>query len=56
VKKTAFKTAANRHGFIEATVAPVGDKHECRFGWGDILTLIALIVGILALARVVLTH
>jgi hypothetical protein len=56
VKKTVFKTSASKNGFIQGTLAPVNDKHEGRFGWGDIVTLIALTIGLLALARVILTH
>ena len=54
--KKAVKTGPARNGFIQRTLAPVNDKAEGRFGWGDIVTLIALIVGLLALARVVLAH
>jgi len=56
VKKAVFKTGPAKNGFIQGTLAPVNDKQEEKFGWGDIVTLIALIVGVLALARVVLTH
>jgi hypothetical protein len=56
VKKAAFKTSPSKNGFIQGTLAPVNDKREGRFGWGDIVTLIALTIGLLALARVILTH
>jgi hypothetical protein len=56
VKKPIFKAGSSKNGFIQGTLAPVNNKHEGRFGWGDIVTLIALTIGLLALARVVLTH
>jgi hypothetical protein len=56
VKKAVFKTGPAKNGFIQGTLAPVNDKHEARFGWGDVVMLIALIVGLLALARWILTH
>jgi hypothetical protein len=56
VKKASFKTSPSKNGFIQGTLAPVNDKQEGRFGWGDIVTLIALTIGLLALARVILTH
>jgi hypothetical protein len=56
VKKAVFKTGPSKNGFIQGTLAPVNHKQEARFGWGDVVTLIALIVGVLALARVILTH
>jgi hypothetical protein len=56
VKKAVFKASPSKNGFIQGTLAPVNDKREGRFGWGDIVTLIALTVGLLALARVILTH
>jgi len=56
VKKASFKSGPSKNGFIQGTLAPVNDKQEGRFGWADIVTLIALTVGLLALARVVLTH
>jgi len=56
VKKAVIKPGPAKNGFIQATLAPVNDKEEGRFGWGDVVTLMALIAGVLALARVVLTH
>jgi hypothetical protein len=56
VKKAIFKAGATKNGFIQGTLAPVNDKREGRFGWGDVVTLIALTLGLLALARVILTH
>jgi hypothetical protein len=56
VKKAVFKGVPSKNGFIQTTLAPVNDKNEGRFGWGDVATLIALIIGLFALARVLLKH
>jgi hypothetical protein len=56
VKKAVFKATPGKPGFIRAMIAPCNEKQEPRFGWGDIITLMALIIGILALARIVLAH
>jgi hypothetical protein len=56
VKKAAFRISAGQRGFIQATLAPVQDRREIKFGWGDVLTLAALVIGGLALARLVLAH
>jgi len=56
VKKASFKAEPARNGFIRTTISPVHDDHEARFGWCDILMLVALIVGVVAVARVLLAH
>jgi hypothetical protein len=56
VKKAAFRIAAGHRGFIQTTLAPVQDRTETKFGLGDVLTLAALVIGGLALARLVLAH
>jgi hypothetical protein len=56
VKKAGSKGAPSKNGFIQATLAPVNDKNEGRFGWGDVVTIIALITGLFALARLLLKH
>jgi len=55
VKKAAFKSPG-KSGFIRAILTPCNGKQDARFGWGDILTLMALVIGILALARIILAH
>ena len=56
MKKAAFKVAPGKSGFIRAILSPCNEKRDVRFGWGDVVTLMALVIGILALARIVLAH
>ena len=55
VKKAAFRVTQGKSGFIRAFLTPCNEK-PARFGWGDVVTLVALVVGILALARIILAH
>jgi len=56
VKKAVFRLTTGAKGFIHTTLAPVQDRVEPKFGWSELVTLMALVVGGLALARVVLAH
>ena len=56
VKRAVFKAHPGKNSFIRATLAPVNDRSENRLSWSDILTLVALVIGGLALARVLLAH
>jgi hypothetical protein len=55
VKRAVFKVQP-KNGFIRSTLCPVNDRRELRLTWGDLLTLAALVIGGLALARVLLAH
>jgi len=56
VKRAVLKVQPTKNGFIRATLCPVNDRRELKLTWGDLLTLAALVVGGLALARVLLAH
>ena len=56
VKKVVFRAEAGKSAFVRGTLTPVSSKQEVRFGWWDMVTLAALIVGGLALARVLMAH
>src|SRR5207237_4302917 len=56
VKKVVFRAQPGRDGFIRSTLTPLQQKQQTRFGWWDMVTLAALIVGALALARVLMAH
>jgi len=56
VKKAAFRVTQGKSGFIRTILTPCNEKRDARFGWGDVVTLTALVVGIIALARIVLAH
>jgi hypothetical protein len=55
VKKAVFRAHPGKNGFIRTSLS-TAHKHEPRFGWWDMVTLAALIVGGLALARVLMAH
>jgi hypothetical protein len=56
VKKAVTKSGRNKAGFIRTTLAPVNDDHETRFGLVDVLLIVALIGGTVAMARWLLAH
>ena len=56
VKRAVFKVQPGKNGFIRTTLCPVNDRRELKLTWGDVLTLAALVIGGLALARVLLAH
>jgi len=56
VKKAVFRAETGKNGFIRTTLTPSHCKNDPTFGWWDMLTLIALIGGGLALARVLMAH
>jgi hypothetical protein len=56
VKKVVFRAEPGKTGFVRGTLPPLSHKHECTFGWWDMVTLAALIAGSLALARVLMAH
>ncbi len=51
-----FKTDTSRSGFIRSTLAPIDSKKEARFGLLDIVLLVGLVLGVLALMRLLLAH
>jgi len=55
VKKAVFRAESGKGGFIRTMLAPVNDKREPRFSWFDLAMLLALIIGAVFLARLVLT-
>ncbi len=56
MKRAVYKVQPSKNGFIRSTLCPVNDRRELRLTWGDLLTLAALVIGGLALARVLLAH
>jgi hypothetical protein len=55
VKKAAFRAHTEKNGFIRTTLCPI-HRNDQKFGWWDMVTLVALIGGGLALARVLMAH
>jgi len=56
MKRAGFKVLPGRGGWIHTTLAPVNDKHSSSFGFTDIVMLSALIVGVIAVARLFIAH
>jgi hypothetical protein len=56
VKKAVFRATPGKNGFIRTTLTPVNDKNCVKFSLWDMFTLGALVVGGLALARVLMAH
>jgi len=56
VKKAVTKGGRSKAGFIRSTVAPVHDDHDTRFGLVDVMMIVALIGGTVAIARFFLAH
>ena len=54
--KVIYKADETRRGFISAMLAPVNCKREPRFGVRETLLVMALILGILALMRLLLAR
>ena len=56
MKRAVYKVQPTKNGFIRSTLCPVNDRRELKLTWGDLLTLAALVIGGLALARVLLAQ
>jgi hypothetical protein len=56
MKRAGFKVLPGKGGWIRTTIAPVNDRHSSSFGPGDILMLGALVLGIIAVARLFIAH
>jgi len=56
VKKAAFRVTQGKSGFIRTILTPCNEKRDAALWVGDVVTLMALVIGILALARIILAH
>ena len=56
VKKAVTKGGRSKAGFIRSTISPVHDDHDSRFGLVDVMMIVALIGGTIAIARFFLAH
>jgi hypothetical protein len=56
VSRILFKADAGRSGFIKSTLAPIDSKNEARFGLFDVVLFMGLVVGVLAIVRLLLAH
>ena len=56
MKKAVTKGGRSKAGFIRSTISPVHDDHDSRFGLVDVMMIVALIGGTIAIARFFLAH
>jgi len=56
MKRADFKVLPGKGGWIHTTLAPVNDKHSSSFGLTDIVMLSALVLGVIAVARLLIAH
>ncbi len=56
MKRAAFKVHPDARGWLRTSIVPVNDKHEARFGAGDILMFAAIVVGMITMARLLIAH
>ncbi len=53
---SSFRLQPTKGGFIRTTLAPINDKRDGRFGFLDLVMFLALVIGSVAVARVLLAH
>lgn len=53
---SVFKVHPDKAGWIRTTLCPVNDKHDSSFRVLDIIMFLALVLGTVAIARMVIAH
>ena len=56
MKRAGFKVSPGKGGWIHTSVAPVNDKHSGSFSLADMVMLSALVLGVIAVARMFIAH
>ena len=56
MKRSGFKVHPGKGGWIRTTIAPINDRREEMFGFSDVVMFAALVLGMVAVARVLLAH
>ena len=56
MKRAAFKVQPGKGGWIRTTIAPINDRREATVGFADVLMCMALVAGMITLARILLAH
>jgi hypothetical protein len=56
MKRAGFKVSPGKGGWIHTSLAPVNDRHSGSFSLGDMVMLSALVLGIIAVARLFIAH
>jgi hypothetical protein len=56
MKRAEFKVLPGKGGWIRTTIAPVNDKHSGSFGLFDVVMFSALVLTVVAVARLFIAH
>jgi hypothetical protein len=56
MKRAAFKVHPDKGGWIRTTLAPINDRHEASLGVVDVVMFMALVLAVMAVARVLIAH
>lgn len=56
MKRADFKVLPSKGGWIRTTIAPVNDKHSASFGLTDVVMFSGLVLGVIAVARLLIAH
>jgi hypothetical protein len=56
MNRAEFKVLPSKGGWIRTTIAPINDKHAGKFGLTDVIMFSALVVAVIAVARVFIAH
>jgi hypothetical protein len=56
MKRAEFKVLPGKGGWIRTTIAPINDKHSGTFGLTDVVMFSALMLAVIAAARVFIAH
>jgi hypothetical protein len=56
MKRASFKLSPDRQGWLRTTLWPIAAKQSVRFGTLDLCMLLALVMGTVAVARLLIAH
>jgi hypothetical protein len=56
MKRAGFKLSPEKGGWLRTTLYPISHKDDFHFGAIDILMLAALVLGTVAVARLLIAH
>ena len=56
MKRAEFKVLPGKGGWLRTSIVPINAKHAGTFGLTDVLMLCALVLAVMALARILIAH
>jgi hypothetical protein len=56
MKRAGFKVLPGKGGWIHTSLAPINDRHSSAFSLADGIMLSALVLGVIAVARLFIAH